>query len=147
MELTLPASKTDPFRHGIQITVAASNDAGCPVTAMRNLFAVDTHRPPSAPLFCIGRLEQQPFTREYVVQNLRELAIRSGLGQAAWNGHSFRREAATWATEVGIPEGEIQTLGRWKSDAYKSYLEYSRQKRIRLSQQFQNSTFTHRQRT
>ena len=70
MELSLPASKTDPFRHGIQLTVAASNDAGGPATAMRNLFAIDTHRPPSAPLSCIGRLEQQPFTREYVVQNL-----------------------------------------------------------------------------
>ena len=58
MELTLAASKTDPFRHEIQLTVAASNDAGCPVTAMRNLCAVDTHRRLSAPLFSIGRLEQ-----------------------------------------------------------------------------------------
>jgi len=37
IELTLPASKTDPFRHGIQRTIAASNHAGCPVCAMKHL--------------------------------------------------------------------------------------------------------------
>ena len=30
MELTLPASKTDSFRHGIQLTISATNDIGCP---------------------------------------------------------------------------------------------------------------------
>ena len=45
MELTLPASKTDPFRHGIQLLIAGSNDAGCPVAAMRPLAEIDRHRP------------------------------------------------------------------------------------------------------
>jgi len=52
MELTLPASKTDPFRHGICLLIAASNDKGCPVEAMKRLALIDTHRPPSVPLFC-----------------------------------------------------------------------------------------------
>ena len=112
LELTLPASKTDPFRHGIQLVIACSNDAGCPVTAMKQLIRIDTHRPPSAPLFCVGALEQSPFTREYVPQKLLELAIRGGLGRGVWNGHSFRRGAATWAAQVGIAEHEIQTLAR-----------------------------------
>lgn len=29
INLTLPASKTDPFRHGIELSIAASNDLGC----------------------------------------------------------------------------------------------------------------------
>ena len=90
LELTLPASKTDPFRHGIQLVIAGSNDAGCPVTAMKQLIRIDTHRPPSAPLFCVGAPEQRPFTCEYVVQKLQELVIRGALGRGAWNGHSFR---------------------------------------------------------
>jgi len=80
LELSLPASKTDPFRHRIKLTIAASQDAGCPVMAMKNLIQIDAHRPPHAPLFCIGRHQQLPFTREYVVQKLRELAIQCGLG-------------------------------------------------------------------
>ena len=137
MELTLPASKTDPFRHGIHLTISATNDIGCPVSAMRKLIQIDTHRHSHAPLFCIGLLEQQPFTREYVVQKLQQIAITCGLGRAAWNGHSFRSGAATWAAEVGIPEAQIQILGRWRSDAYKSYIEYSKEERINLSQRFQ----------
>jgi len=125
MELTLPPFKTDPFRHGIQLTISATNDIGCPVSAMRKLIQIDTHRHLHAPLFCIGLLEQQPFTQEYVVQKLQQIALPSGLGRAAWNGNSFRRGAATWAAEVGIPEPQIQILGRWRSDAYKSYIEYA----------------------
>ena len=137
LELTLPASKTDPFRHGIQLTIAASYDAGCPVSAMKRFLEIDRHRPAVAPLFCIGIYEQRPFTREYVVQRLREIAIQGGLGRGAWNGHSFRRGAATWAAQVGITESQIQTLGRWRSDAYKIYIEFSKEQRITLSQRFQ----------
>src|SRR5207302_9569723 len=96
-----------------------------PVRAMEQFLAQDTHRTQQAPLFCLGRQEQHAFTREHVVQRLQGLALRAGQGNGSWNGHSFRRGAATWAAEVGIPETEIQTLGRWRSDAYKAYIEYS----------------------
>ena len=136
MELRLPASKTNPFRQGIQLIIAESHNNACPVRAMKQLIARDTHRPPQAPLFCIGWIAQQPFTREYVVQQLQTIGISSGLGVASWNRHSFRRGAATWAAKVGIPEAQIQTLERWRSDAYKAYIEYSEEERIRLSERF-----------
>ena len=139
MELNLPASKTDPFRKGIKLTIAATYDTGCPVLAMQRLWAVDTHRAQHAPLFCTGKLEQHALTREYVVRRLQELATASGLSYGVWNGHSFRRGAATWAAEVGISENEIQTLGRWRSDAYKMYIEYSKTDRIKLSKRFQGT--------
>jgi len=139
MDFTLPSSKTDPFRKGIKLTIAASNDRGCPVLAMQQFYSVDTHRPHYAPLFCIGRNKRNAFTREYVVQRLQQLARGAGLEREGWNGHSFRRGAATWAAEAGIAETEIQTLGRWRSDAYKAYIEYSRDERIALSKRFQGS--------
>ena len=139
MELTLPSSKTDPFRKGITLTIAASHDSACAVQAMRELQLTDTHRPQNAPLFCIGRAEQLAFTREYVVQRLQGLALSAGMGQGTWNGHSFRRGAATWAAEAGICDNDIQTLGRWKSDAYKRYIEYSTEERISLSRRFQGT--------
>ena len=139
MEVTLPSSKTDPFRKGIKLTIAASHDQGCPVSAIRRFFSIDNHRPSQAPLFCIGIQEQLPFTREYIVNKLQELAREAGLGGGSWNGHSFRRGAATWAAEVGIPETEIQTLGRWRSDAYKAYIEYSPAEQSSLSRRFQRT--------
>jgi len=143
IELSLPASKTDPFRHCIQLIIAACDDQGCPVAAMRRLMHMDTHRPPGAFLFCIGRRGQYTFTREYVVQKLQELAIRGGLGGGTWNEHSFRRGAATWAAEVAIAERQIQALGRWRSEAYKTYIEYSKEERIALSHHFQHPRAAH----
>ncbi|KAG0644753.1 hypothetical protein HOY80DRAFT_878091, partial [Tuber brumale] len=80
MEITLPASETDPFRKGITLTIAASTDIGCPLHAMKRLQVTDYHRPPHSPLFCIGRHQQQAFTREHVVKSLQDLAILAGLG-------------------------------------------------------------------
>ena len=144
MELTLPASKTDLFSQGIQLIIAGSHDNACPVRAMKQLIARDIQRPPHAPLFCVGLIAQQQFIQEYVVQKLQTIGISSGLGLASWNVHSFRRGAATWAAEVGIPEAQIQTIGRWRSDSYKAYIEYSEEERIRLSERFQGIQPRHR---
>jgi len=70
MELTLPASKTGPFRKGITLTTGASSDIGCPVQEMKLLQTTDHHRSPASPLFCIGRHRQQALTREHVVKSL-----------------------------------------------------------------------------
>jgi len=72
-------------------------------------------------------MEQQPFTREHVVQKLQTLGTNPGLRVASWNGHSFHPGAATWAAEVGLPEVRIQTLGQWRSDVYKAYINYSQE--------------------
>jgi len=128
LELMLPASKTDPFGKGITLTIAASHNAGCLVAAMKRLQEIDAHRPPQAPLYCVDRYKQHAFTREYVVRSLQQISITTGLGYGSWNGHSFRSGAATWASEVGITKAEIRILGRWRSDAYKAYSEYSRVK-------------------
>ena len=93
------------------LTITASHDNGCPVRAMTQFLAMDPHRPQNTPLFCVGKQDQYPFTRGYVVRILRERATRAGLPPGSWNGHSFRRGAATWAAEVGMSENEIQTLG------------------------------------
>ena len=81
--LNLPASKTDPFQDGIMLTIPASNDSGCPVRAMTQFLAIDTHQPPNTPLFCVGKENQYPFTREYVVRILQERATRAGLLQGS----------------------------------------------------------------
>jgi len=112
MELTIPSWETDPFRNEIKPTIAASNDSACPVYAMQQFRDLDTNLPQHAPLFCIGQHKQEEFTRAYLVQKLQSLAFTAGLGHCTSNGHSFRRGATTGATEIGLSEIEIQTLGR-----------------------------------
>ena len=84
---------------------------------MKQFRTIDSHRPKFAPLFCIGCLEQRPFTRAHVVRTLQELAIMECLGNGARNGYSFCRAAATWAASIGIADTNLQPFGRWRSDA------------------------------
>lgn len=51
--LHLPASKTDPFRKGVQITIAATNDEACAVRSVSQLLA-RFPTSPSSPLFEIS---------------------------------------------------------------------------------------------
>lgn len=137
LESKLPALKTDPFRKGITLTIATSHDAGCPVAAMRRVQEINSHCPRHVPLFCVDRYKQHAFTMEYIARSLQQISITAGLGHGCWTGHSFQRGVATLASEVGITETEIQILGRWRSDAYKTYIEYSLAERIPLFKRFQ----------
>ena len=50
-----------------------------------------------------------------------------------YNTHSFRIGAATTARQVNIPDAIIKMLGRWKSDAYQSYIKTPPQELSKLS--------------
>jgi integrase len=135
LSITLPASKTDPFRKSVTILVAGTGDIACPVKAMAQYLRHD-QRPANSPLFVTP--ENLPFTREYLIRRLRTLALSAGLGAEVWNGHSFRRGAATWANLQGLPGDTIQLLGRWNSTAYKLYIDLAPEERIELSRRFQS---------
>ena len=80
--LTLPASKTDPFRRGITLTIAAAGDGACAVEALHHLTTWPSE--PHAPLFsnipfdtfhanhCLAS-----FNRNWVVSQLRHLLIQA----------------------------------------------------------------------
>lgn len=67
LELSLPASKTDPFRRGVTIRVARIGDDACAYTSLRHLFD-RFPAPPQSPLFDAGF----GFSRQYVTQALRD---------------------------------------------------------------------------
>ena len=50
-----------------------------------------------------------------------------------YNTHSFRIGAATTARQANIPDAIIKMLGRWKSDAYQSYIKTPPQELSKLS--------------
>ena len=126
--LTLPASKTDPFRWGITLTIAVVGDGACAVEALHHLTTTWPSEP-HTPLFWNIPFDTfhanhnlASFDRNWVVFQLRQLLVQEGI-LGLYSGHSFRRGAATWAKQVGIPDEDIQLLGRWKSSAYKRSIE------------------------
>jgi hypothetical protein len=143
--LTIPTSKTDPFRHGVTLTISPASDRACPLAAIQNLLSLTmANKPPSQfnilqPLFV--RPNNQPFSREYVVRCLRLCLAHRGIA-GHYSGHSFRRGAATSARLAGLTDHEIQLLGRWRSDAYKRYIEVHPDQLLGISRRLQASTRT-----
>jgi hypothetical protein len=124
MRLRLPFSKGDPCGYGVDVPIASLSDQTvCPVHAMTILLR---HRQEGGarlddPLFCI---KGTAMTRDFFIQGMRSLISSIGVRNPAdYAGHSLRRGGASLAAASGLPEYAIQTLGRWKSDAYKLYID------------------------
>jgi hypothetical protein len=130
IRLTVPASKTDPFRKGVSLLIAAAPHAAtCAVRALQYLYSVDS-KPPNAPLFSGSdgrRLSYQAFlTRLHL-----SLSAAGVFGR--YTGRSFRRGAASSAAAAGYSDYEIQLLGRWRSDAYRLYIDVPHDRLLHLS--------------
>ena len=72
------------------------------------------------PLFLFQ--DGQPLTHSALTSWVRQMAAAAGI-PGNFSSHSFRIGAATVAARNGIPDHQIQTLGRWSSDAYKLYIQ------------------------
>ena len=123
------------------ITLSASSDAVCPVTAMRHLYVLCPSWTPLAPLFARPRGDgpgSEAFTREYLVQHLWELLGQLGVREA-YSGHSFLRGSATSANTAGLANNEIQLLGRWSSNAYQAFIDYNPEQVFQIARRFKNS--------
>src|SRR5579859_4221235 len=115
--LTLPASKSDPFRQGVAIPLCSSGDSTCPVTALRLLYR-RYPLPATAPLFSQAC---GPFDRQWALRKVSQSLLFSGINPKGFSGHSFRRGAAISAVNAGIAKSDIMKMGRWKSDSVERY--------------------------
>lgn len=126
--ITLPASKTNPFRKGVRLVAPAVGGSKCPVTALQLVVAGKAGH---EPLFM--RHDGAPFSRDFFVTTLRRCLLRLGIAADAYCGHSFRRGAATWAATQGCNEETIKTLGRWDSNCYRRYVDRTAQERAAMA--------------
>ena len=114
----LRQSKTDPFGAGVTIYLGRSGDRICPVTAMLAYLALRPRG--NGPLFV--HQDGSPLTRTLLVASVREALAGFGLPSASFSGHSFRISAATSAARAGLSDSMIQTLSRWQSSAFCTYI-------------------------
>ena len=114
MYVFIRASKTDPFRSGCTIRIAAVQADVCPVRLMRQYLRHHPSR--SGPLFVLG------LNRYLIHQDIVNLLHRCLPDVPAINTHSFCIGGASAAASMGVPDSHIQILGRWSSNAYLRYL-------------------------
>ena len=127
--LQIKQSKTDPFRQGVEVFLGRTYAAVCPVEAIIGYIAVRASSP--GPLFVLQ--SGTPLTRSYLVTELQSALRILGLEDSQFNGHSFRIGAATTAAMQGLEDSLIQTLGRWKSEAYRTYIRIPRNELAEVS--------------
>ena len=90
----------------------------CPVQAMREFLAL---RPDNnGPLFC--HASGYPVTRCQFSAVLAKCIRRVRPNCPNITSHSFRIGQATHLAALGLSSDSIKTLGRWHSDAYKTYI-------------------------
>ena len=123
LKIRLKASKTDPFRNGIDIVVGRTNNKLCPVTAVLAYLAARGNGPGFLFKFQDGR----HLTKPRFVEAVRQALGRAGFDPKAYTGHSFRIGAATTANACGLNDSTIQMLGRWSSSAYLVYVRTPRE--------------------
>ena len=131
IQVRIKASKTDPFRHGVTVYVGRTDTSLCPVTALLNYLIIRGSTP--GPLFHFHN--SKPLTKSNFTAKFREYLTLAGVDCTTYSGHSFRIGAASTAAAKGIPDSVIQTLGRWKSSAYLSYVRIAPEKLAALSKQ------------
>ena len=112
IKLHLKTSNTDQERKGADVYVGKTGDILCPVSALLAYLAVRGALP--GPLFQLQ--DGSPLTKDYFIQKLRAALTNIGLEASQYAGHSFRIGAA------GI-EDLIKAMGRWKSQAYLTYIK------------------------
>ena len=123
VRLRIKQSKTDPFRLGVDVFLGSTGAIICPIQAIIQYIAVCSPNP--GPLFVTQ--DGSPLTRAMLVTRLHTALQQAGIPSGQYSGHSFRIGAATTAAKSGMEDSLIQTLGRWKSEAYKIYIRIPRQ--------------------
>lgn len=115
MYINIKASKTDPFRSGIIVRLAAiPGNRLCPVAAMKYYLSFRTLS--SGPLFIFN--QGSFLTRNFVVAFIQiSLPYIANL-----NTHSFRIGGASAALSAGASDSLIRIMGRWSSDCFRRYL-------------------------
>ena len=115
LKLCIKASKTDPFRRGTFIHIGQAKPPLCTLDALLQCLNLRGDSP--GPLFLL----QSGQPRSLLTSCLRQIMDNAGI-QGNFSSHSFQIGAATVAARYGEPDHQIQTLGRWSSNAYQLYI-------------------------
>ena len=122
MEVHIKGSITGQFKNSTTLYIARLGMPTCPVRAMEKFLGQSSHKN-SLPLFTfrngqfLTRIDVSSMTKSLLAHTVHDVSL--------YSSHSYRIGAATTAAAAGLPDSQIQTLGRWHSSAYRSYIRTS----------------------
>ena len=129
LRISIKQSKTDPFRKGVDIFLGTTGNSVCPVKGILPYLAIrGDHK---GPLFILE--DGRYLTRQHFSSALEGLLKQLHINTHCYNTHSFRIGAATTARQANVPDPLIKMMGRWKSDAYLSYIRTPPQELAKVS--------------
>ena len=118
--LHLDASKTDPFRTGVDVIIAAP----IALSAIRTYVSLCSPAGvlATSPLFHFD--DGQPVTRRWLMDRVDELLRSTHHDPRAYSSHSFRKGGAVSLQQQGVEDSIIRRTGRWRSDAFNLYVRH-----------------------
>jgi hypothetical protein len=118
----LRASKTDPFRIGVDIRIPRLDSDVSPYELTRIAWDSAPDKRLEAPLFQDNA--GQPLTYKFFQHQLKLLVAALGIKEAV-SSHSLRIGAATTLALLKVPAHTIKAMGRWRSLSYQLYTRIS----------------------
>ena len=120
LKVKIKQSKTDSFRRRVDIYLGTTGTTLCLIKAILPYLALRPNHH-NGLLFIFE--DGHSLTYQRFSSNLDNLLSRHGFDTTQYNTHSFRIGTATTAAQANIPHTSIQMLGRWKSNAYQTYIK------------------------
>lgn len=132
--VVLKWSKTNQYGRRIVRSplVAIPGSPLCPVQAFSRMTALIPAEAGDPAFLRRKGKKLKPICYHTFQRKLRLYISRIGFEASAFSSHSFRRGGASWAFSIGMPGEMIQLQGDWASDAYKKYLSFSLDDKLKV---------------
>lgn len=119
IEITFRSFKSNCNIRPIVLSIEKKQDTSiCPVMALVQFVTIRGTNP--GHLFSFPN--NQPVSYQFFTTCLKQTLCAAGIDSKGYTSHSFRIGAASTAAAQGIPDEDIQHMGRWKSLAFKRYI-------------------------
>ena len=121
--ISFPRSKNNQKGLPQVIRLQKAMDSHSPICPVKALTAFAEARPASpnnCPFF--SHFGGCPLTRYQVTAVLKKAISFARLNGERISSHSFRIGAASYAHDLGASSNDIRALGRWRSNAFSSYV-------------------------
>lgn len=118
VKIFIRSSKNDQYQNGAEIIIKFMEDNKILQDSLSNYLVC---RPKCNGTF-LCHFDGSPVTAFQFNSILKKVLEFSGIQNTFYKSHSFRIGGATYLHSIGKSDEEIKLLGRWKSNAFKSYI-------------------------
>ena len=116
LKVRLPTFKHS--KHAVSIKIRTVTSRPCPVMALVEYLKVRGDSP--GPVF--RKEDGDQVNRAFVASHIKRILKEMGKNECDYNTHSIRSGRTTDMLVKGVPEHLIKRTGRWRTEAFESYI-------------------------